>query len=172
MHLNTVGTLVRADIRWTRVQNIYDVIGPSELWSTEPNNPDKFKDLSWRYADCRFIRTENEDSYLDTRHHSVTEALLGNAGINPRGLTIFSTTDLPLSSYSIWSLLYVGSNSGEITQDWRNQTASYYRSAWNLESRNVNVDRLEKIYFYSVLPIQTSSAVLNLHESSYNFVTL
>ncbi len=163
------------NIQWNRVQNTYPGIGPSAGWCntgtsncSASQNSEDYYDRTWIYSDCRFLLGEN---YLtNSRHYSVSQALLGTSVSNPLGLGIFSVSDASFSNFNLESLLYVSpSNTGEIQNNWSATNATpYRRTAWNLQSVNVNKNKLEKIFFYSIHPFQTSTETVGWHELNYS----
>jgi hypothetical protein len=48
----------------------------------------------------------------------------------------------------------VGTSTGTIASSPINQTNPYYRSAWTLRSLNVPNSQLERIWFYSIFPLE------------------
>lgn len=164
-----------ANVQWNRVANTYPGIGPSANWCngglgncSATSVADNFSDLTWLYSDCRFVLGDN--SPTNSRHWSVSQALLGSSVSNPRGLGIFSVSDVSFSSYNLQSLLYVNpTNSGTVTNNWSNTVGvPFRRTAWNLQSVAVPKANLEKIFFYSIHPMQTSAQTEQWHLTNYS----
>jgi hypothetical protein len=163
------------NIQWNRAQNTYPGIGPSAGWCNDGSSncsasetPADYEDRTWIYSDCRFVLG---DSYTtDSRHYSVSLALLGTSVSNPLGLSIFSTSDASFSSFNLQQLLYVSpTNTGAVQNNWSaTNAAPYRRSAWNLQSVNVTQDKLEKIFFYSIHPMETTTQTVGWHELNYS----
>ena len=163
------------NIAWTRVQNTYPGIGPSLGWCeagtancSATANKDDYKDRTWVYSDCRYLLVD--DPTTNSRHNSVSLALLGTDQFNPLGLSIFSSTDAAFDNINLQSLLFVSiSSSGAISNNWSNTSAPpYKKSAWNLQSVAVPKNRLEKIFFYSIHPWQATDEALGWHALNYS----
>jgi hypothetical protein len=94
---------------------------------------------------------------------------MGTPNQNPLGLSIFSTTDASFSSFNLQNLLFVSiSSGGSIVNNWSSTAATPYRkSAWNLQSRLVPKQNLEKIFFYSIHPFVATSETLGWHALNY-----
>lgn len=165
----------RLFVQWNRVQNTYPGIGPSlgqcnsgTANCSTTNNDTNYDDQSWVYSDCRFLL---QDSYSTaSRHYSVSLALLGTSVSNPAGLGIFSTTDNSFSNFNLQNLLFVSiSSGGSIQNNWSSTLATPYRSsAWNLQSVNVPKENVEKIFFYSIHPFQSTQETLGWHTLNYS----
>lgn len=85
------------NVQWTRVQNIYNGIGPSPLWCEGGQckySLDAVGDTSWQYNDCRFILQDGvlNGSETNSRHYDVSRALLGTSLSNPMGWSVLSNT--------------------------------------------------------------------------------
>jgi hypothetical protein len=137
-------------VQWERVQNTYLGIGPSpKFFSTDPEQRAKaIADKSWVYSDCRFI--DSNIGVFGGRHVAVAEALLGTSLTNP---TWDNLVD-PARNATAENLLYVGTSTGTIAKTPVEQKTPYYRSAWNLRSLDVPNSQLERIWFYSIFPMQ------------------
>jgi hypothetical protein len=152
--------------------------------------PETRADRSWKYGDCRFILADDPppSSYpADRQRHTwVKTALLGSPDANPAGLGIFSNSIWEDSAYYTFPLisasLYVGKFSSNpmdrtaITTNttysglngWRKRAANeYFQTVWNLSSVNVPKESLTKIFFYSILPVDTGSETDAHHEDTY-----
>lgn len=101
------------EVQWNRVQNTYNGIGPSVNYVFPgPKQPgggylntfsrEATEDLTWRYADCRFVA---DSGSITSRNTSVSNALLGftyvdqTTGIvqsasNPLGFAAFNDTNV------------------------------------------------------------------------------
>ena len=134
-------------VQWERVQNTYQGVGPSpNLFSTDSTRRAlAADDNSWAYSDCRFI-----DNGETGRHASVSKALLGTSVTNPFWGPVID----PVRNSATENLLYVGTSTGTIASSPINQTNPYYRSAWTLRSLNVPNSQLERIWFYSIFPLE------------------
>ncbi len=155
--------------------------------------PETRADLSWKYSDCRFILADdlppdNSTEYPPDmqRHKWVKRALLGTPDANPASLGVFSNSIWTLDNdqYGFFLLsasLYVGRfdsnpmDRSKITTDtvysgangWRARAAAeYYQTTWNLSSINIPKENLSKIFFYSILPVDTGSETDAYHENS------
>lgn len=169
--ISAEGTL---NVQWNRIQNTYPGIGPSlgqcntgTANCSATQNAANFNDQSWIYSDCRFLL---QDSYSTaSRHASVSLALMGTSLTNPKGLSIFSTTDASFSNYNLLNLLYVSvSSSGTLTSNWSSTNATPYKSsAWNLQSVAVPATNVEKIFFYSIHPFVPIDDALGWHRLNY-----
>lgn len=137
-----------SNVQWERVQNTYGGIGPSPLYYTG-NREDAAVDLNWAYSDCRFIK-----STYSGRHASISLALLGDSTRNPS----WAYLPDPNRNSATENLLYIGQTTGSIDPTVI-QTSVYFRSAWNLRSQNVPNTNLERIWFYSINPMQTTPDV-------------
>lgn len=164
----------RYNIQWNRIQNTYPGIGPSyDACNTGTTNcrdadTDYTNDNQWLYSDCRFLL---QDSFpTASRHFSVSRALMGSPQFNPQGLGIFSVSDASFTNYLLQSLLFVSpTNSGQITDAWSvTGVPEYRRSSWNLQSVAVPKDDIEKIFFYSIHPVEANQDTAFLHSLSYN----
>lgn len=186
------------NVDWRRVNLQYDGVGPSPLLcplipgttlSQCAMTQQVTNDKSWKYQDCRFVVTD--DPAIPSRHWDVKRALLGTSLSNPTGLMQFSTSTYPadaaLIDYNLLSIsLYVdlgnvgdmnstitnGSQSSSGVPNWVGKLERpFARTSWNLQSVNLNSNQLEKIYFYSILPVASSSLtdVAHLaHKANYN----
>jgi hypothetical protein len=186
------------NVDWRRINLQYSGVGPSPLLcpliagttlSTCSLTPQAANDHSWKYQDCRFVLTD--DAAIPSRHWDVKRALLGTSISNPRGLMQFSTStytaDANLIDFNLLSVsLYVdigdvgdmnskitnGSQTNSGVPSWVSKnTSPFARSSWNLQSVNLNSNQLEKIFFYSILPVASSSLtdVAHLaHVANYN----
>jgi hypothetical protein len=189
--VNSGGTY---NVDWRRVNLQFDGVGPSPLLcSLSGNNqsrcamsPQVSNDHSWRYQDCRFVLTD--DAAIPSRHWDVKRALLGTSISNPRGLMQFSSTtysaDAALIDFNLLSVtLYVdtgnvgdmnstitnGSQSTNGVPSWVSKLETpFARSAWTLQSINLNSNQLEKIFFYSILPVASSSLTDVAHLAHVN----
>jgi hypothetical protein len=147
-------------------------------------------DKSWRYSDCRFIVADEPPPSTyplnRQRHTFVKTALLGNPTSDPAGLGIFANaqlwTDSTLYNFFLLSAsLYVGKfgsnpmDRSEITTDttysgsngWRSRARNeYFQTTWDLSSVNVPKEKLSKIFFYSILPVDTGSETDAHHEDT------
>ena len=159
-------------IDWTRVQNTYLGTGPSDTLCSNSSNiclpptKEQAADQSWVYSDCRFLKEEHPGS----RHSSVSDALLGKATFAPKGLGIFSNTDASFSDYNLLNLLRVSTaNNGQIANVFTSSVVQphipYAPSSWKL-SNNLTKDKLTKIFFYSIHPMQYSAQTTGWH--TYN----
>jgi hypothetical protein len=151
--------------------------------------PETRADKSWKYSDCRFILAdEPPPSSLPPnrqRHVYVKTALLGSPDANPKGLGIFSNTiwsDYSLYGFHLLSAsLYVGKfpsnpmSREKLTTDttysgangWRKRAANeYFQTVWDLSSVEVPKEKLSKIFFYSILPVDTGSETDAHHEDT------
>lgn len=163
------------NVQWNRAQNTYPGIGPSAGWCDDgtancasSETPEDYQDRTWIYSDCRFVLG---DSYTTgSRHYSVSLALLGTSVSNPSGLGIFSTTDASFSNFNLQELLYVSpTNTGAVQNNWSASNAPpYRRTAWNLQSVNVVKDKLEKVFFYSIHPMETTTQTVGWHTLNYS----
>jgi len=184
----TTGTgTPKYNVKWNRVQNLYNVIGPSPLWCQNGKcqySLDAVQDSSWQYNDCRFILQDNVDT--NSRHYDVARALLGTSLSDPMGWSVLSQSkyeDSASITYVISSVtMYISTASvGGIDTSTTftspgpggaNSQASrffgtgapgspgagvgmttYAATSWNLRSQNVPIENLQKIYFYSILPV-------------------
>jgi len=171
------------NVQWNRVQNLYNGIGPSPLWcqnGTCRYSLDAVQDTSWQYNDCRFILQDNVDT--NSRHYDVARALLGTSLSDPMGWTALSQSkyvDSAFITYVISSVtMYIstasvggidtsatftspgqgGSNVqadrffGTPGQPGKGMT-TYAATSWNLRAQNLPIENLQKIYFYTIMPV-------------------
>ena len=143
--ISTDGTT--STVQWERVQNTYLGIGPSPkvFSSVSETRKQAVADKSWVYSDCRFI-----DDGSNGRHASVSRGLLGTSVTNPSWAPIFDYT----RNSATENLLYIGTSTGNIEQSPEKQKTPYYRSAWSLRSTDIPNSQLERIWFYSVFPME------------------
>ena len=134
-------------VQWERVQNTYLGIGPSpKVFSTVPETRKQATaDKTWVYSDCRFI-----DDGSEGRHTSVSLGLLGTSVTNPSWAPIVDT----MRNSATENLLYIGTSTGKIELSPELQRTPYYRSAWTLRSTDVPNSELERIWFYSIFPME------------------
>jgi hypothetical protein len=180
----TTGTgTPKYNVQWTRVQNLYNGIGPSPLWCQNGKckySLDAVGDTSWQYNDCRFLLQDGvmDGSETTSRHYDVAQALLGNSMSDPLGWSVLSNTkyvdskfiDYVISSVSMYiSTASVGGIDGTTRRDPSNPTAAsaqffganndgdgaqpYAATSWNLRAQNLPSTQLQKIFFYSIMPV-------------------
>ena len=193
------------NVQWNRVQNLYNGIGPSPLWcqkGTCKYSLDAVQDTSWQYNDCRFIVQDNPDT--NSRHYDVSRALLGTSLSDPMGWSVLSVskyTDAGNIDYVIQSVtMYISTASvggidttatftsvppgqGNTQADrFFGQPGSpgvgmstYAATSWNLRSQNLPLENLQKIYFYTIMPVDfgppTDNAA-NDHVNEYKSTVL
>jgi hypothetical protein len=154
-------------------------------------NPVAINDYTWKYSDCRFIVSDDASAVgvvrSLSRHFGVKEALLGTAEHDPLGLQYFSSSvwaaDAGSYTFDLLSVtLYVHpydrgtmagpndvlpTNSNKIPQTnpplWKVNTNSFLRTSWNLRSVQVPSADLNKIFFYSILPLANNSETDSFH---------
>jgi hypothetical protein len=171
------------NVQWNRVQNLYNGIGPSPLWcqnGTCRYSLDAVQDTSWQYNDCRFILQDNVDT--NSRHYDVSRALLGTSLSDPMGWTVLSQSkyvDSASITYVVSSVtMYISTASvggidtlSTFTSPGpgvaNSQAArffgqggtpglgmtTYAATSWNLRSQNLPIENLQKIYFYTIMPV-------------------
>jgi hypothetical protein len=171
------------NVQWNRIQNLYNGIGPSPLWCQNGQcrfSDDAVQDTSWQYNDCRFILQDNVDT--NSRHYDVSRALLGTSLSDPMGWTALSQSkyvDSGSITYVISSVtMYISTASvgGIDTSEYitspgpgnaNSQAArffgippnngvgitTYAATSWNLRAQNLPIENLQKIYFYSIMPV-------------------
>ena len=135
-----------SNIAWERVQNTYPGIGPSPLYLNTDTRGEASGDLNWVYSDCRFIKSSYSGNV------SVSNALLGTDVTSPNWSYIHDT----YRTRATENLLHIGGNLGSIASPQRDP---YFRSAWNLRSVNVPNSQLERIWFFSIHPMQNTPEV-------------
>ena len=177
------------NIDWRRVNLQYTGVGPSDLMCPDGIEPcrrtrEVTEDRSWKYNDCRFVLSDIEYSYTTTppvRHYEVKRALLGTSVSNPTGLGIFSSTNwIDSADYDFYLLsvsMYVSNqNFGTINStpieaqgisNWRLNNQPFLRTQWNLTSVNVRGEDLDKLFFYSILPVASSTLTDKFHKSHH-----
>jgi hypothetical protein len=143
--ISTDGTT--SNIQWERVANTYLGIGPSPkvFSSVTETRRQATADKSWVYSDCRFI-----DDGSKGRHASVSLGLLGTSVTNPSWAPIVDSE----RNSATENLLYIGTSTGTIALTPSQQKTPYYRSAWSLRSTDVPNSQLERIWFYSIFPME------------------
>jgi hypothetical protein len=173
------------NIDWRRVNLQYTGVGPSDLMCPDGIQPcrrtrETEEDRSWQYNDCRFVLSDNDYDYTTSppvRHYEVKRALLGTSNTNPTGLGIFSNSNwIDAADYNFYLLsvtMYVANqNFGTINttpiqnrdiSNWRANNQPYLRTQWNLTSVDVRGEDLDKIFFYSILPVASSSRTDGFH---------
>jgi len=163
------------NVQWNRVQNIYPGIGPSPLWCQNGQcayTRQAVEDTSWQYNDCRFILQDNVDT--NSRHFDVGRALLGTSLSDPMGWNVLSVSkyqDAQFINYVIQSVTMFISpqDTGAIDTQTKfapgaNQPTNaakfftdnatpYAATSWNLASQFIPSTKLQKIYFYSIMPV-------------------
>lgn len=166
------------NVQWNRVQNLYNGIGPSPLWCQNgicKFSDDAIYDTSWQYNDCRFILQDNPDT--NSRHYDVARALLGTSLSDPMGWSVLSVskyTDAGDIDYVIQSVtMYISTASvgfidtnttftqgppGQNQQATRFfnglvQNPTYANTSWNLRAQNLRAQDIQKIFFYSIMPV-------------------
>ncbi len=148
-----------ANVDWQRIRNTYPGIGPSPyIFDTFTKGvKTATQDFSWIYSDCRFI-----DMGEPGRHASVSYGLLGSSITDPSWNLILDNSRTHITERVIYVGQSVGQNQAPI------QSQTYYRSAWDLHSVNVPLNSLERIWFYSIQNLDTSSDAL--YEVGRNFL--
>ena len=134
-------------VQWERVQNTYLGIGPSPkiFSSVSETRAQAVSDMSWVYSDCRFI-----DNGSSGRQAAVALAILGTSVTNPSWDSLVD----PARNSTAENLLYIGTSTGSIAKTIAEQKTPYYRSAWHLRSTDVPNSQLERIWFYSIFPME------------------
>jgi hypothetical protein len=56
---------------------------------------------------------------------------------------------------------------GQGISDWRTNNQPFLRTQWNLTSVNVQAEDLEKIFFYSILPVASSTLTDKYHANHH-----
>lgn len=168
-------------VDWNRVQNTYGGVGPSaqSCYSTTntplkcyPPTAKTANDKSWVYSDCRFVKM---DDAVESRHLSVSNALLGTADAAPSGLDVFSVTD-PLFTKNVLNLLHVATATTGFINNWFSNTSiaipphdEYRPTSWNLSNVYTKSD-LERIFFYSIHAFQTSTVTNGYADENFDVV--
>jgi hypothetical protein len=173
------------NIDWRRINLQHYNVGPSDKLCPvngvcDFTNEEALRDLSWRYNDCRYVLSDSDPGPTQQRHYSVKTALLGTSISNPSGLGLFSTsTWADRNDYTFHLLsvtLYVSPfnrgtmDNSRITsqqsvilpQLWRANTSTYLRTSWNLRSTSLTSADLNKIFFYSILPVADNADTENM----------
>jgi hypothetical protein len=193
------------NVQWNRVQNLYNGIGPSPLWCQNGvcrRTLEAVQDTSWQYNDCRFILQDDPD--MNSRHYDVSRALLGTSLSDPMGWSVLSVskyTDAGNIDYVIQSVtMYIATESvGGIDTDTKfsqvpagqgNSQAdrffgnpgnpgvgmsTFAATSWNLRSQNLPMENLQKIFYYTIMPVDfgppTDNAANN-HVNEYKSTVL
>jgi hypothetical protein len=180
----TTGTgTPKYNVQWNRVQNLYNGIGPSPLWCKNGKcefSLEAVQDTSWQYNDCRFIAQDNMDT--NSRHYDVSRALLGTSLSNPMGWSVLSVskyTDSQYIDFIVQSLtMYISTiSTGQIDTTTTftagdDQSARFFNglgqqpfaaTSWNLRGQNLPIESLQKIYFYSIMPVDFGPPTDGLH---------
>lgn len=173
------------NIDWRRINLQHFNVGPSDKLCPingvcDFTNEEALRDLSWRYNDCRYVLSDSDPGPTPQRHYSVKTALLGTSISNPSGLGLFSTsTWADRNDYTFHLLsvtLYVSpfnrgtmdnsritsQQSTILPQLWRANTSTYLRTSWNLRSTSLTSADLNKIFFYSILPVADNANTENM----------
>jgi len=167
-------------VDWQRVQNTYGGIGPSaglcntssgQLRCYQPIDESQI-DNSWKYSDCRFVRMDNA---VPSRHLSVSNALLGTGRLPPQGLDNFSITDSSFTR-NVLNILHVSvSTQGQVGNVFANPNQpipvhpEYRPTVWNLSNVN-SKDNLERIFFFSIHPMQASDETDGWADTNFSVV--
>jgi hypothetical protein len=176
------------NIDWRRVNLQYTGVGPSDLMCPDGITPcrrtrEVTEDRTWKYNDCRFVLSDQDAPTTGppVRHYEIKKALLGTSVTNPLGLGIFSSTNwVDAAEYDFYLLsvtMYVDNqNFGTINSqpivsedisNWRLNNQPYLRTQWNLTSVNVRGEDLDKIFFYSILPVASSTLSDQFHKAHH-----
>jgi hypothetical protein len=175
------------NVQWTRVQNLYPGIGPSPLWCQNGQcayTKQASEDISWQYNDCRFILRDDIDT--NSRHFDVSRALLGTSLSDPMGWSVLSVSkynDSEFIDFVVQSVtMYISpQNTGAIDTQTRfapgtNQPSNaakffndnatpFAATSWNLTSQFVPATQLQKIFFYSIMPVDFGPPTDEAHTS-------
>jgi len=185
----TTGTgTPKYNVLWNRVQNLYNGIGPSPLWCKNGKcqfSLEAVQDTSWQYNDCRFIAQDNMDTR--SRHYDVSRALLGTSISNPMGWNVLSVSkyqDAQFIDFIVSSLtMYINTvSTGAIDTSTTftagdDQSSRFFNgigqqpfaaTSWNLRGQNLPIEQVQKIYFYSIMPVDFGPPTDGLHYDHVN----